>query len=302
MDIKKMNSSEAKDAAKKTLPKEFYERIDKIVNNQQSSRQLFEEALAIAREKGFSDFEIELSIKEYLLKEKQIPKSTFYRYFAILKPKPALAIDMEQSSIQSVPMGKTKDDSIIDEMPDEIYDKALSIGLSEEKLTMIANANRRLKDHPHLQKDLIQDIKDVSNDEAKVMVAQTVSEVETGYYEKVGNEGHYVIHDSQREKISLKEPVVQPPFLRLLDIEAATTKLLFNLTDHKLGKKEYDYTEQIIKNSAGFMLSVIKTSNFTGVIALEQSLNLIKFATDQALKMIKEERKSREEKKDLTSE
>ena len=178
-----------------------------------------------------------------------------------------------------------KEDVASNTLRKDVYDYANERKLSADKKLMLTNS--RLQKHPKLQESLINQLVTKTNKEAKVKVAQTIRDLETGALEKSGRS--YIVRDSLREKIDLKGKVVKHPGMAYLDIIKSVHKLCEELTGHKLERSEFHYTEDHFKYTKEYRQEIIRNNNDKrSLIALINQLVLIADYADDFIEMINE--------------
>ena len=153
-------------------------------NGLESSFQTLAERWAIIKKKGmaqgFTEQEMQEFMKIYL--EDVLSNSQIKYLFNPDYYKDKSKLQYERLKLANISQNVDKNDTeklsigSQQELNPELDLLAETIGLSREKKTMIAN--KRLKDHPYIQRELIEDTKDISNESAKERVAQTIMDLE----------------------------------------------------------------------------------------------------------------------------
>ena len=179
----------------------------------------------------------------------------------------------------------------------EVLDYADEKKLSKDKKILLTT--KSLREHPKLQKELVDEIKDYSDDTAQTRIQQVASDLDKGYIEKVGKNTYAENIGIEREKVVRKGKVLQPPNVRVLNIHASLNKTLYQLTDHALTRNEHEYTENVVTYSKAYRLELVKGLNDKYLVGLEETLGLVKTATDELLQMIEQEHQDRENKKEM---
>ena len=179
----------------------------------------------------------------------------------------------------------------------DIYDYANEREISADKKLMLTNS--RLQKHPKLQESLINQLTTKNNNEAKVKVAQTIMDLETGTLFKNGNS--YIVDETSREKVDLKGKEVKHPGVAYLDIVKSVKKLCESLTDKKLDASNWKYTEDDFKYTKEFRQEIIRSNNNKHqLIALYNNLVLIQdYGIPDFIKMIEEALEDFDKKPDI---
>ena len=159
---------------------------------------------------------------------------------------------------------------------------------------------RPLRDHPIIQKELIQEIvNDLPRKNVPVRVKQVAKDLETGYL-KLGENGQYVKGDEKhREIVKGGDKVLEPIQLAHMDITKSVNEFLFRITNRSLTKGEFDYNKDIIKNTKDYRLKVIKVANKRLLTSFENYFILVSDVALEMLELIQQEFESRDMKKDM---
>ena len=168
----------------------------------------------------------------------------------------------------------------------DIYDYANERELSPDKKLMLTNP--RLQKHTKIQESLINDLVLRSNNEAKNIVAQKSSDLETGYSVPSESGQSYYYGDSDKRDL-IKGKVVKDPAFAFLDIVKSGHKLCEELTGHKLERSEFNYTDDHFKYTKEYRQEIIRNNNDKrSLIALINQLVLIADYADDFIEMINE--------------
>jgi len=192
---------------------------------------------------------------------------------------------------------------VVTQLEPEVLKLADKKGLNMEKKIMLTT--RPLRDHPKIQKVVIDELasKDMQKEgRARQYVQQTALDLETGQiFKTTDNKGKetYGATWSKDQKVGKDDKVVRPLEIRPTDIFVALNKIFYAMTDHKLNKGEHDYTKEMIDNTKGFRLEVIKSCQDRTLILLEKELKLNKQVTDEILQVIDKEFEARKMKKEI---
>jgi len=183
------------------------------------------------------------------------------------------------------------------QLQEDVLEYANEKGLSSKKKVLLTTSS--LLQHPKLQKELVDEIKEYEFETAQVRVQQVASDIDQGYIEKVGKDTYIDHIGKEREKVTKKGKVLKPPNVRILNIHAALNKTLYQLTDHVLNRREHEYTENMILYSKGYRMELVKGLNDKYLAGLEETLGLIKSVTDELLQSIEREHSDREKKMEM---
>ena len=180
----------------------------------------------------------------------------------------------------------------------DIYDYATERKLSADKKFMLTNS--RLQKHPKIQESLINDLVLRSNNEAKNIVAQKISDLETGYLVPSESGQSYYYGDPDKRDL-IKSKVVKDPAFAFLDIVKSVHKLCEDLTGHKLERSEFNYTEDHFKYTKEYRQEIIRGNNDKrSLMVLNNQLVLIADYADDFIAMIKEALVNIDKKPNLT--
>lgn len=162
---------------------------------------------------------------------------------------------------------------------------------------------RPLRDHPIIQKELIQEIaNDLPRKNVPVRVKQVAKDLETGYL-KLNESGQYVKGDEKhREIVEGGYKVLEPIQVAHMDITKSINEFLFRMTDRSITKGEFDYSKDIIKNTKDYRLSVIKVADKRTLASFENYFILVSDVALEMLELIHQEFDSRDMKKEMMKE
>ena len=164
---------------------------------------------------------------------------------------------------------------IFDKLPKPVVKLAEKIELSPNKLRLIANP--RLKEHPELQKDLVKSIAPLPIDKARILVYQTIRDLETGALFKSGE--NYHVHTHLRDKID-DNKIEYTPYKHYFEIMKHSNELLKDLTNHPLTKGEYDYKKDHINYSAQHRIDIVKNLDSRSIVGLMEQIRMLRYALD----------------------
>ena len=161
---------------------------------------------------------------------------------------------------------------------------------------------RPLRDHPIIQKELIQEIaNDLPRKNVSVRVKQVAKDLETGYLKLEGDQ--YVKGDSKhREIVKGGDKVLEPIQVAHMDITKSVNQFLFRMTNRSLTHGEFDYSKNIIQNTKDYRLSVIKVANKRLLTSFEHDFILVSDVALEMLELIQQEFDSRDMKKEMMKE
>jgi hypothetical protein len=183
--------------------------------------------------------------------------------------------------------------SILEKLDNSVRDKAQRKGLSTNK--QISLTTGMLPEHPTIQKELIDEIADMSKDRATARVQQVAGDLASGRLKK---EGKRYTHDY---KVKKEDGKVLPPInVRILDINASINKFLFNMTQRAITKGEHEFSEKTIQNTKSYRIEILKTLDERNLINLERGLRFVQTVTDEMLELIESEYESAKMKEKMT--
>lgn len=188
-----------------------------------------------------------------------------------------------------------------DQLPKPVLRLAESIELSPTKLELIAKQSKKtiLKEHPQIQKQLVEAIAPLTIDQSRHTIFQKVRDLETGYL-KLNDNGQYVKGDSKhREIVKGGDKVLEPIQVAHMDITKSINEFLFRMTDRSITHGEFEYNRNIIKNTKDYRLSVIKVADKRTLTSFEDYFILVSDIALEMLELIQQEFDSRDMKKDM---
>lgn len=181
----------------------------------------------------------------------------------------------------------------------DIYDYANEREISPDKKLMLTNS--RLQKHPELQESLINQLVTKTNKEAKIEVAQTIMDLETGALFKDGKS--YIVHDYLKDKIETNPKTEKHSRLIYFDLIGSMYKFSEQLTGYKLSKKEdCEYTDKHFEATKNYRLAILKILNNRDLFALRNDLAALNNGLTDFIDMINKEIDTYDEKDDLTKE
>lgn len=173
----------------------------------------------------------------------------------------------------------------------EILEYAENQKLDRNQKIMLSHTG--LQKHPEIQKLVATKIRGRDTNQSKLIVHQTVRDLETGYI-KQDAKGSYHFGAGEREILGKKTVETMGEYL--LNIGGGYEELLKALTGQVLTRGQTYYTEEVIKNSHKHRVDLVKTIHESQVNAMQNMLEGIKEAVDDMLDVIVQERESREVK------
>ena len=154
-----------------------------------------------------------------------------------------------------------------------------------------------LREHPELQKMIIDKVSEIKKKkQAQDYVQQITEKVKTGQIEKVGST--YVEHVGKK-KVPIRE--LQLPSELFLPLNSECKTMLYQFTGRAITRDEYNYTEEMIKDSKPHQLSVVKSVLDKELMTLDDNVYFVYLAAKQMLELINNEFEARDLKKDLIS-
>lgn len=180
----------------------------------------------------------------------------------------------------------------------KVLEKADKNGLSRDQKILLTT--KSLRNHPKIQMELVNEMKEMSDDTSRARVEQVSSDLDTGYYQKTAG-GTYIIDNTTERQTKKDSKVLDPPDVRILDITAGINKFLYQMTGHKLSRGQHDYKIENIEYTKDYRLETIKVLSERDLVAFEEELKLVSKVSKETLGLISEEFKARDLKKGLIS-
>jgi ParB/RepB/Spo0J family partition protein len=174
---------------------------------------------------------------------------------------------------------------IVVNLKPEILKKAETIGLNINKKNMLIN--KELNKHPHIQKNLIDQIKYKPEKEARKIVAQEIRDLETGATIKHGNS--YLFDDSKREKIDTKISTEKSAAQYYLEINEKLNELMYLLTGHKLAQDETCFDPNHVDNTQKHRTDIVKGLTRNEALNLENKADIVNETLSSLLDIINQE-------------
>jgi ParB/RepB/Spo0J family partition protein len=191
---------------------------------------------------------------------------------------------------------------IVVQLDPDVLVEAQKIGLTKKKKMLLTHS--KLKGHPQLQKDLIKDIATKTDKEAAHTVRQKVTDLETGYIKKVGNQ-YWINGVPTRDKIPKSEKKqkedVDKPASDFKIVKASHELIRILLGGRALTHGEYEYNKNIIDKNTEAMYKIVKSCNVRQLISIEQALGITEYTIKEMLKIVGSELNIKQEKEKLTS-
>lgn len=172
---------------------------------------------------------------------------------------PQISEEEADEILKDIEIEKEEPKIMFDQLPKPVLRLAEKIELSPNKLKIIANP--RLKDHPELQKGLVQSISPLSLDQAKIKVAQKIRDLEDGYLIKGDNSYFYSGKPASEREIIKSNTDKVVDYIDCLEIMKNVFNLSQSLTGHKLEKGEHEYTKEIVDNTKEYRFKIAKSCN-----------------------------------------
>lgn len=222
--------------------------------------------------KGYTNEEIMyLAKKYYNFGDKNIPKD-FVKIVKTSRYSPNTIYQYMQTHVQLSPT---------------IRKMAIKYNLTLHQRIMLTNS--RLRKHPELQKILIKQISNRSQKISRLLVAQTIRDLETGAIERQGRTSSYMFDPTSREKISEKEPVEKSQVEKYLEIIKVIDDLMYSVTGHRITRGEFKYTSKHVEYSEYHRLEILKNLTRSEVLNLEADLEVLGDAVRSFLYLIQKE-------------
>jgi ParB-like chromosome segregation protein Spo0J len=178
----------------------------------------------------------------------------------------------------------------------KVLEKADKNKLSRDQKILLTT--KSLRNHPKIQMELVDEMKEMSDDTSRARVEQVSSDLDTGYYQKTTG-GTYIVDNTVERQTKKDSKVLDPPDVRILDITAGINKFLFQMTGHKLSRGQHDYKIENIDYTIDYRLETIKVLSERDLIALEEEIKLVSKVSKETLNLISEEFKARDMKKGM---
>ena len=165
---------------------------------------------------------------------------------------------------------------LITDLKPSILRYAENMNLSTAKKVMLTHT--KLRTHPQLQKELIDRIKTMKDEDARLEVDQMIQDIANGGITREGNSYRY--NESVREKLEVR------PTKHYLNLLRNMHKMLFALTGHKINKGEYRYFEETVTYSKDHRRQMLDELNDLAIVALDRDMRIVKLAVDNMLELI----------------
>lgn len=188
---------------------------------------------------------------------------------------------------------------IITQLKPEILKHADKAELSTEQKIMLTT--RPLRDHPRIQENLINEIKnDLPKKRVHERVQQVAKDLETGYLTQNERGAYYYNTGGPRELIKDADKILEPLNIAHLDITNAVNTFLHRMTNHKLAKGEFEYTDKHLEATRAYRIEVVKALEDRALISMEQQMKHIKLVTQELLRLIDQELETRTMKEKIS--
>lgn len=183
---------------------------------------------------------------------------------------------------------------LVRDIPEKTLIKADKANISTH--AKIALTNTKLREHPKMQDAIVNEIaKKQDKNTIKEMVYQVASDLETGAIHKEGDS--YTSYDSLRAKLSNDTELL--PSQRGLRITMEAKKLIFELTQIPITKKQIRYESIVVEKSKNTMLETVKATGDSQLVSIYENLEVAKKAIEQMMNLINTEFDTRDMKKEL---
>ena len=160
----------------------------------------------------------------------------------------------------------------------------------KHNLTMhqrILLTHTKLRQHPEIQKRLITRIENLNGAKSRLLVAQTIRDLETGAIIKQGSS--YIFDSNSREKIETKAEVETSQVEKYLEIIGIIDNLMYSLTGHRIARGEFQYKREHVEYSEYHRLEILKHLTRSEVLNLEADLEILEEAVKSFLYLIQKE-------------
>jgi len=160
--------------------------------------------------------------------------------------------------------------------------------MQKNKLTMdkrIALTNSTLLKHPQILLRLIKRVKDMTQINMKLLIAQEINDLETGATFQ-DDYGTYIFDSSRRVKIERKAKIVKQPSAIFLETMTKSQELLELITGHKLEETEFCYDPKHIDYSERHRIDILNDITKRQILNLENTLEVLKDGISSYLDLI----------------
>lgn len=165
---------------------------------------------------------------------------------------------------------------LLKDMPFNVLKYAEKRGLSTQQKILLTHT--KLREHPELQKDLVDELKNTKDIKAsRVYIYQTIRDLETGALFKSGKSYH--VNTYLRDKIG-EGGIEYAPYQNYFEILKHSNELLRFLTGHQLTKGEYEYNKNHINYSAQHRIDIVKSLDSRTIIALMDEIRVLRYAIE----------------------
>jgi len=191
----------------------------------------------------------------------------------------------QQKEFQEWKAEQQKVNEVYQQIDRSVQYQADKIELSPNKLKLINN--KRLKEHPELQKSLVERVSGMSLKDTELEVFQAIRDLETGGDPK------------NREIVKGGDKVVEPIQVAHIDVTKAIRQFIFRLTNQELTIDDFEHYDKIINNTQKYRISLAKVANPRTLMSYEKDLVLAADIALDMLKLIEKEFDSRNMKRDM---
>lgn len=167
----------------------------------------------------------------------------------------------------------------------EVKEHIQKYRLDMDKRIMLTHT--KLREHPQIQKDLIEKIVSLGRNKAYLFVAQQIRDLETGATYRSGKS--YAFNENAREKIDTKLNIVKSSVEQYLELSNKINNILYLMTGKKIPRGEARYKTKQIDNSEYHRLDILKGLNENEILRLESDLDVLDDAVKSFLELIDKE-------------
>jgi ParB/RepB/Spo0J family partition protein len=166
--------------------------------------------------------------------------------------------------------------SILEYLPKDVIEESKKNQLGLRKNQLLTHT--KLRQHPKIQKMLVEDIKDKSIKTAEIKVRQTIDDLESGviYQDEKGSYHGGTRQKDQPSEQELKRPeIAKQPLQFYFELLDDNKKILRTLTGHTLARGEHKYLEKHIKTTEQHRKDLVASIDERSAFSLIEELSLI---------------------------
>jgi hypothetical protein len=183
--------------------------------------------------------------------------------------------------------------NFVGQLPKPVLRLAEKIELSPNKLELIKKYSSTpiLKEHPKRQETLVKRIASLTIDQAKIEIAQTIRDLETGATVKI--DGEYYFDSTKREKIPKKVERVKLPIEYYLDFIDKFKELMYLGTGYKLTEDDFCYEPNHVIATQKHRFAILNGMDERQIAKLVNDIEIVQDLLDSFLHEIDETLKNK---------